>query len=120
MERVVRLARDGDPGCRRVVADVGRHIGTGVASLCNLLNPSRIVIGGDLAEAGELLLGPVRESVGRYAIPSAARQLSVLPGALGGRAEVLGALVLALTEMDASTLLDASVPVNGRTTPAFT
>ncbi|MYY07703.1 ROK family protein [Streptomyces sp. SID4919] len=120
MERVVRLARDGDPGCRRVVADVGRHIGTGVASLCNLLNPSRIVIGGDLAEAGELLLGPVRESVGRYAIPSAARQLSVLPGALGGRAEVLGALVLALTEMDASTLLDASVPVNGRTAPAFT
>ncbi|MEU0689496.1 ROK family transcriptional regulator [Streptomyces uncialis] len=120
MERVVRMARDGDPGCRRVVADVGRHIGTGVASLCNLLNPSRIVIGGDLAEAGELLLGPVRESVGRYAIPSAARQLSVLPGALGGRAEVLGALVLALTETDASTLLDASVPVNGRTTPAFT
>lgn len=120
MERVVRMARDGDPGCRRVVADVGRHIGTGVASLCNLLNPSRIVIGGDLAEAGELLLGPVRESVGRYAIPSAARQLSVLPGALGGRAEVLGALALALTEMEASTLLDASVPVNGRTTPAFT
>ncbi len=83
MEGVVRLARDGDPGCRRVIADVGRHIGSGVANLCNLLNPSRVVLGGDLAEAGELVLGPIRESVGRYAIPSAARQLSVLPGALG-------------------------------------
>ena len=58
MERVVQLAREGDPGCRRVIADVGRHIGSGVANLCNLLNPSRVVLGGDLAEAGELVLGP--------------------------------------------------------------
>ncbi|MFF4320622.1 ROK family protein [Streptomyces sp. NPDC001568] len=105
MERVVELARDGDPGCRRVITDVGRHIGSGVASLCNLLNPSRVVLGGSLAEAGELVLTPIRESVGRYAIPSAARQLSVLTGSLGGRAEVLGALALVLSEMGDSTLL---------------
>ena len=49
---------------------------------------------------------PIRESVSRYAIPSAARQLSVVPGALGGRAEVLGALALVLSEMGDSTLLD--------------
>ncbi|MFF1558650.1 ROK family protein [Streptomyces sp. NPDC058279] len=105
MERVVELARGGDPGCRRVITDVGRHIGSGVASLCNLLNPSRVVLGGSLAEAGELVLTPIRESVGRYAIPSAARQLSVLTGSLGGRAEVLGALALVLSEMGDSTLL---------------
>ncbi|MFD3539369.1 ROK family protein [Streptomyces sp. NPDC058662] len=105
MERVVELARGGDPGCRRVITDVGRHIGSGVASLCNLLNPSRVVLGGSLAEAGELVLAPIRESVGRYAIPSAARQLSVLTGSLGGRAEVLGALALVLSEMGDSTLL---------------
>lgn len=105
MERVVELARDGDPGCRRVITDVGRHIGSGVASLCNLLNPSRVVLGGSLADAGELVLAPIRESVGRYAIPSAARQLSVLTGSLGGRAEVLGALALVLSEMGDSSLL---------------
>jgi len=121
MEGVVRLAREGDPGCRRVIADVGRHIGSGVANLCNLLNPSRVVLGGDLAEAGELVLGPIRESVGRYAIPSAARQLTILPGALGGRAEVLGALALALSEMGDSTLLDGSAAGGARSsTPAFT
>ncbi|WP_381793080.1 ROK family protein [Streptomyces niveus] len=117
MERVVQLAREGDPGCRRVVADVGRHIGSGVANLCNLLNPSRVVLGGDLAEAGELVLAPIRESVSRYAIPSAARQLSVLPGALGGRAEVLGALALVLSEMGDSTLLESTLPVGS---PVFT
>ncbi|CAG7654124.1 ROK family transcriptional regulator [Actinacidiphila bryophytorum] len=114
--RMVQLAREGDPGCRRVTGDVGRHIGMGVASLCNLLNPSRIVLGGDLAEAGELVLGPIRESVSRYAIPSAAQRLSVVPGALGARAEVLGALALVLSEMGDSTLLDGNHPVD---TPAF-
>ncbi|GAA3653412.1 ROK family transcriptional regulator [Streptomyces chitinivorans] len=109
MPEMVRLARSGDLGCRRVVADVGRHVGSGVANLCNLLNPSRVVLGGDLAEAGELVLGPIRDSVSRYAIPSAARQLTVVPGALGGRAEVLGALALVLSEMGDSTLLDGSL-----------
>ncbi|MFF3389720.1 ROK family protein [Streptomyces sp. NPDC002669] len=117
MERVVQLARGGDPGCRRVIGDVGRHIGSGVANLCNLLNPSRVVLGGSLAEAGELVLAPIRDSVSRYAIPSAARQLSVLPGALGGRAEVLGALALVLSEMGDSPLLESTLPTG---TPAFT
>lgn len=117
MERMVQLAREGDPGCRRVIGDVGRHIGSGVANLCNLLNPSRVVLGGSLAEAGELVLAPIRDSVSRYAIPSAARQLSVLPGALGGRAEVLGALALVLSEMGDSTLLEGTLPA---ATPAFT
>lgn len=105
MPQVVSLARDGDPGCQRVIADVGRYIGRGVADLCNLLNPSRVVLGGDLAEAGDLVLGPVRDSVSRYAIPSAARQLSVVSGALGPRAEVLGALALVLNEMGDAPLL---------------
>ncbi|MET8191317.1 ROK family transcriptional regulator [Streptomyces sp. NPDC005246] len=117
MERVVQLAREGDPGCRRVIGDVGRHIGSGVANLCNLLNPSRVVLGGSLAEAGELVLTPIRDSVSRYAIPSAGRQLSVLPGALGARAEVLGALALVLSEMGDSTLLESTLPT---ATPAFT
>jgi predicted NBD/HSP70 family sugar kinase/biotin operon repressor len=113
---MVRLAREGDPGCRRVIADVGRHVGMGVANLCNVLNPSRVVLGGDLAEAGELVLGPIRESVARYAIPSAARQLSVVPGGLGARAEVLGALALVLSEMGDSPLLAARM---ASTAPAF-
>ncbi|AXK32894.1 ROK family transcriptional regulator [Streptomyces armeniacus] len=118
MPKVVRLAREGDPGCRRLVADIGRNIGSGVANLCNLLNPSRVVLGGDLAEAGDLVLDPVRDSVARYAIPSAARQLTVAPGTLGGRAEVLGALALVLSEMGDSTLLDSAAPAGGPSAPA--
>ncbi|WP_370145417.1 ROK family transcriptional regulator [Streptacidiphilus sp. EB129] len=107
LSKVVQLAQRGDLGCRRVLADVGRQIGTGVANLCNLLNPRRVILGGDLAEAGDLVLDPIRESVARYAIPSAARQLTVVPGTLGGRAEVLGALALVMSEMSDSGALPA-------------
>ncbi|MFH8620044.1 ROK family protein [Streptomyces sp. NPDC017979] len=110
MEQVVRLAQGGDPGCRRVIADTGRHIGSGVAMLCNLLNPSLVVLGGEIADAGELVLAPVRESVSRYAIPSAVQRLSVVRGELGARAEVLGAVALVLSEMGDSSVLAQSVP----------
>ncbi|MDT0305703.1 ROK family transcriptional regulator [Streptomyces sp. DSM 44917] len=110
MQRVIRLAGEGDPGCRRVVGDIAGHIGTAVAQLCNLLNPDRVILGGDLAEAGEIALGPIRDSVGRNAIPSAARRLELACGALGERAEVLGALALALRAMGDAPLLGAPRP----------
>ena len=89
-----RLAREGDLGCRRVIADAGRAVGGAAALLCNILNPRRIVVGGDLAAAGDLLLDGVRESVRRFALPAAADAAEVVAGVLGERAEVLGALAL--------------------------
>jgi predicted NBD/HSP70 family sugar kinase len=86
----------GDPGCRRAIADAGRAVGIAVATLCNLVNPQRIVVGGDLGAAGELLLGPLRESLRLGAIRSAAEDVDVVEGALGDRAEVLGAVALGL------------------------
>jgi predicted NBD/HSP70 family sugar kinase len=65
---VIKLAQLGDAGCRRVLADAGRHIGLAAANLYNLLDPELIVIGGSLAPAGEILLGPLRESMARRAI----------------------------------------------------
>ena len=95
---IVRLADEGDAGCRRVLADTGRHVGAAVANLCNLLNPERIVIGGELAVAGELLLAPMRETVGRYGIPSAVATSEIVLGTLGAHAHVLGAVAMVLRE----------------------
>ena len=92
--RIVELALAGDAPCRRAVSDAGRYVGAGVASLCNLLNPTRVVVGGDLGRAGDLLLDPMAEAVGRSAIASAASLLTIVPGVLGDRAEVRGALAL--------------------------
>jgi predicted NBD/HSP70 family sugar kinase/biotin operon repressor len=95
---VLARAVGGDPGCRRALADAGRHIGAAVADLCNLINPERIVVGGSMAVAGDVLLDPLIEAVGLRAIPSAAEDVRIVPGELGGRAELLGAVALVLHE----------------------
>ena len=81
-----------------MIADAGRAIGVGVANICNLLNPRRVIVGGELSAAGDVLLGPLRDSLGRYAIPTAASDVTVVAGALGKRAEVMGALALVLSD----------------------
>jgi predicted NBD/HSP70 family sugar kinase len=93
---VIRRAHEGHAGCRRAIGDAGAAIGTAAATLCNLLNPRRIVVGGELAPAGSLLLEPLAESLARGAVRSAAEDVEVVEGALGDRAEVLGAVALVL------------------------
>jgi predicted NBD/HSP70 family sugar kinase len=56
----------------------------------------RIVVGGELGAAGDVLLDPLRESLRRGAIRSTAEDVTVVEGALGERAEVLGAVALVL------------------------
>lgn len=98
--RVVEVALAGDVAFRRVIADAGRHVGLGVANVCNLLNPQMVVVGGELAGVGDVLLDPIREVVRRCTLPSAADRLSVVAGVLGDRAQVLGALALVIHEAD--------------------
>jgi predicted NBD/HSP70 family sugar kinase len=99
-ERLVELALAGDLGCRRALADAARVLGRVVGNICNLLNPEMVVVGGDLSAAGELLLAPLREALGRAALPSITRDLEVVAGELGDRANVLGALALAIAQSE--------------------
>jgi predicted NBD/HSP70 family sugar kinase len=99
-EQMIALAEEGDPACRRVLGDSARIVGSVVAALCNQLNPERVVVGGTVSPAGELVLEPMRDMVRRYAIPAAADDAQVVQGALGERAELLGALILVVGQSD--------------------
>ncbi len=92
---VITRALDGDLGCRRVLEDAAHHIGVAAAGVVNLLNPEVIVLGGQVARAGEIVLRPLREAIERCAIPSAAHSLQVRAGAHADEADVVGALTLA-------------------------
>jgi predicted NBD/HSP70 family sugar kinase len=94
---VLALAATGDTGSTRVLHDAGVTIGAAVGALCNLVNPECIVVGGDMAAAGEPLLEGIRRGLSRSAIRPAA-QAQILVGVLGERAEVLGAAALALRD----------------------
>jgi glucokinase-like ROK family protein len=99
-KELLELTVNGDPAARTLIGEAGREIGVALAGLCNLLNPDCVIVGGDLSAAGELITEPVLESIRRYAITSAAEEVSVVPGVLGERAELLGALALVLQSPD--------------------
>ncbi|MBD8078690.1 ROK family transcriptional regulator [Cellulosimicrobium arenosum] len=93
---VIARAREGDPGCRRVLFDAGQHLGVAAANLCNLVDPEIVVVGGQLAEAGETLFDPLRTVLQQRTVPSIAGPVQVVASELGSAAEVRGALAVAL------------------------
>jgi predicted NBD/HSP70 family sugar kinase len=98
--QLLELSAAGDAAAQRLIADAGRAIGVAVANLCNILNPQSVIVGGDLAAAGDVLLNPIREVVRRTAVPSAVADLELVAGILGERAEILGALALVMHESE--------------------
>jgi predicted NBD/HSP70 family sugar kinase len=94
LHALVEAAARGDLGCRRIIADAGRAVGAATAVLCNVLNPRRVVVGGELAEADDLLLNPLREMLSRQTLPRSAALVDVTPAELGERAAALGAVAL--------------------------
>jgi len=99
MQRIsdlLQAAEAGDGSSRRVIADAGRHIGIAAASLCNLFDPELIVVGGELAQAGEILMAPMRHSLERSALPSADGLPEIVGASFGEWAETRGAIAVAL------------------------
>jgi len=94
--QLVEYATDGDVGCRRLLIDAGIQLGFALGSLVNLVNPDRIVLGGELGAATELLLEPLRRGLADTAMPAAVQAVQVLPAQLGERASALGGVALAL------------------------
>jgi predicted NBD/HSP70 family sugar kinase len=90
-EDLPRLIEQRSRGALRAVEDAGEAIGRALAGVVTLFNPKLIVIGGDLAAVGEALFEPIRRAIARYALPWAAKDLTVAPGQLGASAEVRGA-----------------------------
>jgi predicted NBD/HSP70 family sugar kinase len=93
---VIDLVNLADPGAIRVIEDAGRAIGRVLADVVNSLNPELLVLGGELAVAGEPFVSAVRQSIERYTQPGVARELRVELSALAGRSELIGAAALAL------------------------
>lgn len=91
------LATLDDPISARLLNEMGRTLGTVLAGLCDLINPTVLIIGGELGASGRPLIDGVRASVNRFAQPSTSSAVEVAPAALGRRAELLGAIQLAGT-----------------------
>jgi predicted NBD/HSP70 family sugar kinase len=73
------------------VADAGRQLGIAVANLVNLVNPARVILGGRLTDAADILLPALRQSLHARALWSSVAGSEVSVGALGDDAIAIGA-----------------------------
>jgi glucokinase len=96
---MARLAESGDPVATEVFAWAGRRLGQAVGNLINILDPDRIIIGGGVARAGELILGPTREMAPRIVLCAASARTPIVPAELGNLAASFGAAILAREDL---------------------
>ncbi|MFD1721580.1 ROK family transcriptional regulator [Amnibacterium endophyticum] len=89
----------------RAIGDAGRAFGLAAVTACNLLDPERIVVSGELARAGELLIGPLRHALEAGLLVAPHGAPDVVTGQLGEGAAALGAALLAIER--------AELPVGG-------
>lgn len=93
---VIREANNGDLGCKQVISDAGARIGSVIADYAVMFGPTNIVVGGELATTGALLLDPLRDALAMR--PLVGEGVVVEEAELGQDAEIYGSLYLALGE----------------------
>jgi glucokinase len=89
--RLVRLADEGEPRAVEILAEMGRYLGAGIATLVNIFDPEVVVIGGGFAAAGDFVLGPAREIVIRDSLGDAGARVQIVRAQLGTAAGLIGA-----------------------------
>jgi glucokinase len=95
---IAEEAKKGDEVALEVFEETGYFVGLCAANLINLLNPEMIVIGGGIAQAGDLILEPIRRTAYATAVRSLSRSCRIVAADLGDNAGILGGVALVLQE----------------------
>ena len=93
VEAAVAAAHEGNARARAGLEESGRLLGLGIANLITLLSPDKVVIGGGVSAAGELLLGPIRDELRRRVLTTSLDAVEVVTAELGTWAGAMGAAV---------------------------
>jgi len=99
---VAEAASEGHPASLEIMNRAGRALGAAMGAFANIFNPSMIVIGGGVAEIGEILLGPARASLLEHSFVDMRRELTVTYSSLGTDTGMLGAAALAIQTLGES------------------
>lgn len=91
---VAQAANEGDSVAKKIFEITGEYIGIGLTSVVNLLNPEKIVIGGGVADAGDILLEPLRKTLKSRTMPIQGAAVEVVPAQLGNTAGIIGSSLL--------------------------
>ncbi|GAB4537970.1 MAG: ROK family transcriptional regulator [Anaerolineales bacterium] len=92
---VAEAAQRGDLAAQEIITRAGTFIGIAIAGLINLINPSVVVIGGGVAQAGDLLTAPIRQVVRERSLRASEQSVRITTSILGRHSSLMGALVQA-------------------------
>jgi glucokinase len=98
--RLVDEAEAGDEGAISDLAELGHRLGAGIGSLVNIFNPELVIVGGGFADAGELILGPARETLEVEGLPLPRELVRIVLAELGAEAGMVGAALVGFEALD--------------------
>jgi glucokinase-like ROK family protein len=98
-EMVAHAAQQGDDLANEVFLQAMEYLGIGIAGLINLFNPQGVVIGGGVAQAGDIFFNNIKHHVAKRVMYKHAQQTKILPVTMGMRSAVMGAISLILNEV---------------------
>ena len=90
-ELIAKAALAGDETAKDIYERAGFYIGVAAANICVSIGPRRIIIGGGVSQAGDLLLEPIRRTVRERVTVMPVEQVEIVPSQLGNNAGVIGA-----------------------------
>lgn len=96
----VRAAHDGDADAIAAIARLGERLGVGIANAINIFDPEVVAIGGGVSAAGDLLLGPARDTARRFILPGVGTRTEIRLARSGPQAGVRGAALLGAQELE--------------------
>ncbi len=109
LSEVAAAARQGTPDVLEVLDQVGHHMGLALASLVNILNPERVVLGGTLATVFEFIEGALHRTLDRHVLAPQREMLQVLLSPLGSEVVPMGGIALAMDGFLSTPPLEASM-----------
>ena len=96
---MIKHAMNGDPLCRCVVQETSAYLGIGIANIVNILNPGIVIIGGLLAEGGDIVLDAVKKEIGERALPKSSKDADISLAKSDAAKGPRGAAILILQDM---------------------
>ncbi|AKD05101.1 ROK family transcriptional regulator [Pontibacter korlensis] len=90
-QHIIEAARQGDQFAINLISETGVYLGKGIAILIQLFNPELVILGGKIAEAGQLITAPIQQSINTYCMAQLRETTSVALSTLGLQASMMGA-----------------------------
>lgn len=90
----IRRVQTGDKESARVLEQLGRNLGVGIANIINIFDPEAIILAGGIADAKEFILPGIKEGIAKFVISPAAKETEILFSQLGRFGGALGAALL--------------------------